>query len=409
MDTKVVITGTGVVTPVGNDVDTYWRALCAGQSGVRAVDFDTEGIPAKIAGIAPDVTPTGMEPKEVRRLSRFILFALEAADQAWAQSGLDIEHEDPYRCGVALGTGIGGIEDIYENSITMKERGARRVSPLFLPRGLTNMAAGQVAIRHGLQGVNKNIVTACAAGSQSIISGVESLRLGRADVMVVGGSESGVIPFGLAGFCSLRALSTKRNDTPTAASRPFDADRDGFVMGEGAGVLILESEAHAKARGAEILAQVAGVGESCDAYHVVAPRPDGSGPATAMRTALADAKIAPEKIDYCNAHGTSTKLNDVSESLALKQVFGAQTPPVSSTKSMIGHCLGAAGAVEAVACIQTLRTDCIHPNINYENPDPECNINIVVGDARQQKVEFALSNSLGFGGHNASLIFKRYA
>ena len=293
---------------------------------VRAVDFDTEGIPAKIAGIAPDVTPTGMEPKEVRRLSRFILFALEAADQAWTQSGLDIEHEDPYRCGVALGTGIGGIEDIYENSVTMKERGARRVSPLFLPRGLTNMAAGQVAIRHGLQGVNKNIVTACAAGSQSIISGVESLRLGRADVMVVGGSESGVIPFGLAGFCSLRALSTKRNDTPTEASRPFDADRDGFVMGEGAGVLILESEAHAKARGAEILAEIVGVGESCDAYHVVAPRPDGSGPANAMRTALADAKIAPEKIDYCNAHGTSTKLNDTSESLAFKQVFGAQTP-----------------------------------------------------------------------------------
>ncbi len=404
---RVVVTGLGVVSPVGNNCTTFWDNLVEGRSGIRAVDFVDERTASRIAGMAEDVVPDTMSPKELKRQSRFILFALEAANQAWAQSGLDMNHEDPYRCGVYLGTGIGGIQDIEENALKLHESGPRRVSPLLMIKGLSNMAAGTVAMQFGLQGPNACVVTACATGAQSIIAAANAIRLRQADVMLCGGTEATVIPYGLAAFSSLRALST-RNDAPEQASRPFDRDRDGFVLSEGAGVLVLESEAHARSRGAEILATLAGTAETSDAYHPVAPRPDGSGAAASMRLALQQAGIAPDQVDYCNAHGTSTRLNDVAESLAFLDVFGTDTPFVSSTKSIMGHLLGAAGVVESIACILTIRYNTIHPNINYDYPDPECPINVVGNTAREVLVDIALSNSLGFGGHNATLIFQTY-
>ncbi len=332
---------------------------------------------------------------------------MEAAGQAWRQSGLEVNDENPLRCGVVMGSSIGGVEDISENSVRFHEGGPRRVSPLVMVKGLSNMAAGVIGIHLGLQGPNKCVSTACATGAQSICVAADAIRLGQADVMVAGGAEAVLMPYGLAAFCAMRALST-RNDAPEKASRPFDADRDGFVMGEGAGALILESEAHARRRGAVILGTLAGYGETCDAYHVVAPRPDGAGPAAAMRLALEQAGVSPTKVDYCNAHGTSTKLNDAAESLAFRTVFGDTPPPVSSTKSMIGHLLGAAGAVEAIACLLSIRDNVMHPSVNYDTPDPDCPINLVANSAREDRVDIALSNSLGFGGHNATLVFRRY-
>ncbi|HPO16375.1 MAG TPA: beta-ketoacyl-ACP synthase II [Candidatus Hydrogenedentes bacterium] len=409
MNTKIVVTGMGVVSPAGNTVDDFWSNLCAGRSGIRAIThFKTDKIASKIGGVAEDVVPAGMGPKEIRRQSRFTLFAMEAADQAWRQSGLDIAKENPFRCGVYFGSGIGGIDHIEQNTVKNHLEGPRRISPFVMPQGLTNMAAGVVGIRLGLKGPNLAIVTACATGAHCIGTAADAIRLGKADMMIAGGVETPVIPFGLASFSAMRALST-RNHEPERASRPFDLDRDGFVMSEGAGALVLESESHAKARGAEILAEVAGTGESCDAYHVTAPDPEGIGAAEAMRAALAQAGINPEEIVYYNAHGTSTKLNDASETRSLQLVFGENMPLVSSTKSMIGHLLGAAGAVEAIASIQSILTGIITPNINYETPDPECRVNLVANEAREVTVTSVMSNSLGFGGHNATLIFRRYA
>ena len=408
MSIRVVVTGMGVVSPLGNDAASFWKGLCEGRSAIRRIDrFDTEKLTSTIAGMAPDAAPADMGPKEIRRQSRFTLFALTAADQAWEQAGLNVDRENPYRCGVFFGSGIGGLDEIYANAIAMHEKGPRRVSPFLLPQGLVNMAPGLIAIRHGLRGPNRAIVTACATAAQCIGAAADAIRLGQADLMVAGGAETPVIPYGMAAFCAIHALST-RNDEPERASRPFDADRDGFVMAEGAGALVLEAEEHARKRGAEILAEIAGAGESCDAYHVVAPLPDGAGSAEAMRAALAQAHMNPSDVSYYNAHGTSTELNDASEALALRTVFGSAMPPVSSTKSMIGHLIGAAGAVEAIACVMTLRDGVIHPNINYETPDPQCDVNVVANEAREAKVAIAMSNSLGFGGHNASLIFKRY-
>lgn len=405
---RVVITGMGVVTPLGNDVATYWEGLVAGRSGIRAADFVDERTASRIAGISEDVSPDNMEGKELKRQSRFILFALEAANQAWRQAGVEIGREDPCRCGAIIGSGIGGVQDIEEGAVRLHDGGPRRVSPLIMVKGLSNMAPGVVAMHLGLQGPNSCIATACASGAQSIAAAANNIRLGIADVMVAGGVEATVIPFGLAAFSAMRALST-RNDAPEKASRPFDADRDGFVLSEGAGMLVLESEAHARQRGAEILAELAGAGETCDAYHPVAPRPDGSGCAASMRLALDQARVDPESVGYCNAHGTSTKLNDAAESKAFLEVFGAAPPPVSSTKSMIGHLLGAAGAVEAVACVLTIRYNTLHPSINYDTPDPECPVNLVANVARETAVDVVLSNSLGFGGHNATLVIRRYA
>jgi 3-oxoacyl-[acyl-carrier-protein] synthase II len=391
-------------------VPDYWKALCEGRSGVRRIThFDPKDMPVQIGGECGDCVPEGMGPKDLRRRDRYCLFALAAADEAWRQSGLSIESSDPERIGVVLGSGIGGLETIEEQHLVYLEKGPTRVSPMMLPKILSNMAAGEVAIRlGGLQGPNKAVVTACASGAQSIAEAVNNIRCGHADVMVAGGSEAGVVPFGVAGFAAIKALS-RRNDDPERASRPFDRDRDGFVLGEGAGIVVLEAEEHAKARGAEILCEFAGYGETCDAYHVTAPRPDGSGAASAMNIALRDAGLPPESVDYFNAHGTSTKYNDMAECQALNRVFGENaSPPVSSTKSMIGHLLGAAGAVEAVACCKSILTGVIHPSINYENPDPECPVNIVANEAREAPVKVTMSNSLGFGGHNASIVVKAY-
>lgn len=408
MSTKVVVTGLGVVSPVGNDIDTFWKNICAGKSGIRTIDqFDTSDLTAKIAGIAEDVDIDGLDNKEMRRMSRYAQFAIFAAEQAWKQAGLDINKEDPYRCGTSVGSGIGGLNEINIDSVRMAEGGARRVSPLMVPKGLANMAAGAVAIHLGLLGPNKCVVTACASGTHSLGDAASLIQSGKADVMVAGGAEATVIPFGIAGFCAMKALST-RNDEPERASRPFDLDRNGFVMGEGAGIMVLESEEHAKARGAEILGVVAGMGDTCDAYHITAPRPDGSGVAAAMREALREAKLNPEDIGYFNAHGTSTKLNDAGECKALHVVFGEETPPTSSTKSMIGHLLGAAGGVEAVICILAMRDGILPPNINYDTPDPECQLNLVANTAIEKKVSAVMSNSLGFGGHNASIILTKY-
>ena len=404
---RVVITGMGVVSPLGNEVEGMWKSLLAGKSGIVAAECAHEKTASRIAGIAADVQPDNLEGKELKRQSRYILFALEAANQAWRQSGLDINSEDPYRCGTIVGSGIGGIEDVVEGAIRNHEGGPRRVSPMVMPKGLTNMAPGVIAMRLGLQGPNKSIVTACASGAQSLAAAANAIRYGQVDVMMTGGAEAVVIPYSLAAFSAMRALST-RNDEPEKASRPFDLDRDGFVMGEGAGMMVLESEEHARKRGAEILGELAGTGETCDAYHVVAPRPDGSGAVMSMRLALKQAGVAPSEVDYCNAHGTSTKLNDTAESLAFQQVFGETLPLVNSTKSMIGHLLGAAGAVEAVVCILSIRDNILHPSINYETPDPECVVNLVANVARETQVNTVLSNSLGFGGHNATLVFKRY-
>jgi 3-oxoacyl-[acyl-carrier-protein] synthase II len=376
---------------------------------VRRIEhWDTADYPVKIAGQAADVEPEGLGNKELRRYSRYTIFALEASLQALKQSGLDMEKVNPYRCGILCGSGIGGIDVIYENSVTLAEKGPRRVNPLMVPTGIANMGAGLTAIQTGFRGPNSVIVTACATGAQSIGEAADKIRLGRADVMLAGGAEATVIPLGIAGFAAMRALSTSHADAPERASRPFDRDRDGFVMGEGAGMMVLESEEHARARGAEILAEVASMGESCDAYHMAAPREGGECIAEAMKAALDAAQINPSEVDYFNAHGTSTKLNDATETAALKLVFGEGMPPVSSTKSQMGHLLGAAGAVEGIACVLAIRNGVLPPNINYETPDPECDVNLVANTSREADVAIAMSNSLGFGGHNATLIFRCY-
>lgn len=409
MKTKVVVTGFGVISPLGNDVDTFWKGLCEGKSGIKMIEhFDASELPVQIAGECGECLPEGMSQKDIRRRDRYTLFALDAGDQAWKQAGLNIDDERPERCGVVLGSGIGGLETIEEQHRLYLSKGPNRISPLTLPKILSNMAAGEVAIRLGLRGPNKAVVTACASGAQSIFEAANLIRIGQADVMLAGGSEAGIVPFGVAGFAAMKALS-RRNEEPTRASRPFDADRDGFVMGEGAGIMVLESEEHAKARGAEILCEIAGYGETCDAYHVVAPRPDGSGASAAMQIALEEAGVNPEQVGYFNAHGTSTKYNDIAEAQALLTVFGEDMPPVSSSKSMIGHLLGAAGAVEAIICALTIKHKVMPPNINYETPDPECPVNIIADGAREANVEIAMSNSLGFGGHNASIVLKEYA
>jgi 3-oxoacyl-[acyl-carrier-protein] synthase II len=398
----------GVVSPVGNSVAAFWDALVAGRSGIGPTTrFDPKDHRTKISGQAADCVPQGFTPKDLHRMDRNAVFAIEAADQAWKQSGLDGSKINRDRAGVVIGSGIGGIETIQDEVLRMHEGGPRRVSPLMVPKGLTNMASGSVAIRFGLRGPNKAVVSACSTANHCIGEAIGLIRLGRADIVLAGGTEAPIIPFAMAGFSSMRALST-RNDDPQRASRPFDRDRDGFVMGEGAGVLVIESEEHASARGAEILGEAAGLGESCDAFHITAPLEDGSGSARAIRLALEDAGVNLGDVDYYNAHGTSTQLNEPGEAKALRLVFGTDMPLVSSTKSMTGHLLGAAGAIEAIACLLAIRDGIIPPNINFETPDPECEVNLVANVARRTKVAIAVSNSLGFGGHNAALVLRRY-
>lgn len=409
---RVVITGVGVVSPIGNDVSTFWDRLITGQSGIARIEsFDVTDYPCQIAGEVKDFDPAlYMDKKEARRFDRFTQFAVAAAVQALEDSGLKVTPENAERCGVYIGSGIGGIHTLIENYRTLVERGPKRVSPFVVPMMISNMASGQISIMFGMKGPNSSPVSACATGSHAIGDAFKMIQRGAADVMVAGGSEAAIVELALAGFGNAKALST-RNDDPQRASRPFDLNRDGFVMAEGAGVLILESLEHAQARGAKIYAEVIGYGMSGDAYHITAPEPEGDGAYRAMRDALRDAGIEPEAVDYVNAHGTSTDIGDKQETLAIKRAFGehARKLAVSSIKSMTGHMLGAAGAAEAIATVKTIAEGIIPPTINYETPDPDCDLDYVPNQARKQDVHIAISNSFGFGGHNAVIVFKRYS
>ncbi|MBN1886626.1 MAG: beta-ketoacyl-ACP synthase II [Thermoflexales bacterium] len=407
---RVVITGLGVITPVGNDVPTMWAAMLDGRSGVRPITrFDPTGFETQFAAEIKDFDPSvWINHKEVRRMDRFTHFAVAASAQAIADSGLHVTPENSQRIGVAIGSGIGGIGTILEEVEVLREKGPRRVSPFLVPKMLSDSAAGQVAIHFGLRGPNMSIVSACATGSNALGEAGEMIRRGAADVMLAGGAEAGLVPVAVAAFNAMGAIS-RRNDAPTKASRPFDAGRDGFVIGEGSGVLVLESLEHAQARGARIYAELVGYGATADAYHATAPEPSGDGAAAAMQMALDQFQLDPSQIGYLNAHGTSTSLNDKTETLAIKQVFGshAYRLPISSTKSMIGHMLGAAGAVEAIVCVKALQEGILPPTINYETPDPECDLDYVPNTARQLAIQTAMSNSFGFGGHNACVILRK--
>lgn len=409
---RVAVTGLGVISPVGNTVDEFWAGLLAGRCGIRAItDFDIEPYPAKIAGQVTGFDPEAhIEPKAARRMERFTQFAVVASKAAYEQSGIASSGLDTAEIGCLMGVGIGGIGFTEESAILQHERGASRVSPFMITRIIPNMAPGQVSIELGLRGPTLAIVTACAAGTHAIGEAAEMIRRGAARAMIAGGAESSISPLAMAGFCKMKALCTDSNDNPAGASRPFDATRSGFVMGEGSGALMLEDWDFAVERGAKILAEVAGYGLTSDAFHITAPPEGAEGSQRAMKMALKDARIAPQDIGYINAHGTSTELNDKMETQAIKAVFGECAPrlPISSTKSMTGHLLGAAGGVEAVASVMSLIDQKVHPTINYRNPDPDCDLDYVPNEARDMPgLKAVLSNSLGFGGHNAVLIFTR--
>lgn len=409
--TPIVITGVGVVTPVGIGKDAFWESLVAGKSGVgRITFFDVSDYPSKIDAEVKNFVPENYieDRKRIKHMDRFAQFAYVAAQLAIEDSGLELEKENKDRIGVIVGSGIGGLYVIEKEYQTLLHKGVKRVSPFLIPMLITDIAPGEIAIGFGLRGPNYSISSACATSAHTVGDALRLLRYGDADVIICGGTEAAITTLGFAGFCSIRALST-RNDAPEKASRPFDAQRDGFVMGEGAGIIVLETLNHARARGAKIYAELAGYGATEDAYHITAPAPSAEASAQGMRLALADGNIRPEEIDYINAHGTSTQLNDKTETLAIKKVFGerAYAIPISSTKSMIGHLLGAGGAVELVACLLSMQKGIIHPTINYEFPDKECDLDYVPNKARAKEVRVALSNSLGFGGHNASLVVKK--
>jgi 3-oxoacyl-[acyl-carrier-protein] synthase II len=412
MKNRVVITGLGVISPVGNNVEEFWKNLLAGVSGIDYIKaFDATEFPTRIAAEVHNFNPEDyLDKKDVKRTDRFVQFAVAASRQALVSSGLNMEEEDADRVGVYIGSGIGGLATFEEQHTVLMEKGPRRVSPFFIPMMISNMASGQVSISIGAKGPNSAAVSACATGTNSIGDAFKIIQRGEADVMFAGGAEATIRPMALAGFCSAKAMSTN-NDEPKKASRPFDLNRDGFVMGEGSGVLVLESLEHAKKRGANILAEIIGYGMSGDAHHVTAPAPEGEGAARCIRRAIQDAGLTPEDIDYINAHGTSTEANDKFETMAIKRVFGelAYKVPVSSTKSMTGHLLGAAGAVEAIACILAIRDQIIPPTINYETPDPECDLDYVPNAARNAEVGVTMSNSLGFGGHNATIVIRKFA
>ena len=412
MNKRVVVTGMGVVSPVGNSLDEFWSSLVNGKSGIGEItSFDASEIRTEIAAEIDDFSPAdfGLDRKEARRMDKYAQFAVAASNLAVEDSELEIEDEFAERVGVLVGSGIGGIETFEEQHERLLDRGPSRVSPFLIPMMISNMAAGQVSIYTGAKGPCSSIVTACATGTHSIGEAFETIKRGDADAMIAGGTEASITPTACAGFASMKAMST-RNDEPKRASRPFDKERDGFVMGEGAGVLVLETLENAQARDADIYAELVGYGASSDAHHITAPAPGGEGAARAMDMAIDKAEIGPEEVDYVNAHGTSTPANDKLETAAIKKTFGdyAYDLPISSTKSMTGHLLGGAGGVEAIASVLTIKNDIIPPTINYENEDPECDLDYVPNQARETKVAAALSNSLGFGGHNATLLFKEY-
>ncbi|KAA3632589.1 MAG: beta-ketoacyl-[acyl-carrier-protein] synthase II [Calditrichaeota bacterium] len=411
MSRKVVITGLGVVSPVGNSTDKYWNALLEGKSGVDIIQkFDISDYPAKIAGEIKDFDITEyVEKKEARRMDLSEQYAIAASEQAVKDANINLESLDLDMCGVVIGSGIGGINTFEQQHGTLLKSGPGRVSPFFIPMMIIDMCAGLVSIRLGFRGPNYATVSACASSSHAILDAYHIIHRGEADLMLTGGAEATIVPSSLAGFCQAKALST-RNDEPTRASRPFDIDRDGFVMGEGSGMMVMESEEHAKARGAKIYAEFSGAGMTADAYHMTAPHPEGYGAKNAMRNAIKSSGLQPEDIDYVNTHGTSTGLGDIAETKAIKAILGdrAYQIPINSTKSMIGHLLGAAGSLELIASIKSLETQTVHPTINLENPDPECDLDYVPEGKREVKLDHVMSNSFGFGGHNVSLVVSKY-
>ena len=412
MTDRVVVTGIGLVTPMGLDRKSTWDSLIEGKSGIDYISlFDAEGYESRIAGEVNEFDATAaLGRKEAKRLDRFAQFACVAALEALEHANLNMEKEDADRVGVLIGSGVGGIITITDQHKILLQKGPKRVSPFLIPMMLGDMASGQVSMMIGAKGPNFSTVSACATGADSIGEALEMIRRGRADVVIAGGTEAAVCEIGVAGFNSCMALST-RNEDPQGASRPFDSGRDGFVLGEGAGLIVLESLKHAEQRGANILAELSGYGASSDAHHVTQPHPEGEGAARAMKWAIEDAGIAPDKVDYINAHGTSTPLNDKYETIAMKRMYGdhAYKLAISSTKSMTGHLLGAAGGIEAAFTVLTIKDGVVPPTININDPDPDCDLNYVPNNAIKQTVNVAMSNSLGFGGHNASLVFKRFA
>ena len=412
MARRVVVTGLGVVTALGSEIPEFWDNVCAGKSGIGPVRrFDCSHWKVNFGGEVTYFNPVDHLPKlekELKRMDRFVQFAVVAADKAIRQCGFDFGTGDPYRHGVLVGSGIGGLNEIEVQHQTLYEKGPARVSPFMIPKLLVNAGSGNVSVLWGLRGPNSAVCTACASATNAIGDAYKLIQNDMADVMVTGGSEAAVTPMGLSGFSRMQALST-RSDNPQTASRPFDRDRDGFVMSEGAGIIILEEYEHAKARGANILAEILGYGMSADGTHMTAPCPDGSGARYAMQQALRDAKIDRSNIDYVNAHGTSTPLGDKAETLALKMVFGerAKSLPISSTKSQLGHLLGASGGVEIALCVQALQTQVAPPTINLDNPDPDCDLDYIPNQARPMKIDRILKNSFGFGGHNACLVIGR--
>jgi len=410
MKRRVVITGMGAVTSLGIGVDEFWNSIKAGKSGINTVTrIDVTDLPTKVASEVKDFEPTDfIDKKDARRMDRYNHFAMAAAKMAVNNSRLDMENIDKDRLGVLIGSGIGGIQTLEEQHQVLLTKGHKKVSPFFIPMMIANMASGRIAIEYGAKGYNSCVVTACATGTNAIGDAFRVIQRGDADVMITGGTEAPITPLAFAGFCSMGAMSTQED--PSVASRPFDAERDGFVMGEGAGILVIEELEHALRRGAEIIAEIVGYGCTNDAFHITAPAENGEGAAKSMQLALNDADIKPEQVGYINAHGTSTDLNDKNETTAIKTVFGdhAYKLAVSSTKSMIGHLLGAAGAVEAIVTAKAVQEGFLPPTINYKTPDPECDLDYVPNVGRSADIEYALSNSFGFGGHNAVLAFKKY-
>lgn len=410
---RVVVTGLGAVTPIGNDVDTYWNNLVAGKSGVGLIQSmpDIDQYSVKIGAELKDFDPLKyLDKKSARKMDPFVQYGMAAAIQAMEDSGLDMDKENGERIGTIVSSGVGGLMEIHSQEAIYFEKGPRRFSPFMIPKMIANILSGEIAIRYGLQGPNFAIVTACASATHSIGEALRMIQYGEADAMVVGGAEAAINPLGLGGFCALKALCSDKNEDPASASRPFDRERSGFILGEGAGVLVIEEYEHAKARGAKIYCELSGYGRTCDAYHITAPDVEAKQAARCLSLAAADAGVNPEDVQYLNAHGTSTPLNDKTETAAVKRAFGedvARKMMISSGKSMTGHLLGAAGGIEAVACVKMIENGIITPTINYQNPDPDCDLDYVPNEAREVDLKFALSNSLGFGGHNGTIGFKK--
>lgn len=408
---RVVITGIGALTPIGKSTPEFWNGLVTGKSGARTItEFDTTNFPSTFAAMIPDYDPSDyFDRKEARRLDRVAQYALIASDEAIKDSNIDLDKIDKDRVAVIVGTGIGGMQTFYDQSIAFHERGPRGVSPFFIPMLIPDIVAGQISIRYGFRGPNYCVVSACATGSHNIGAAYDTIRYGQADMAVTGGSEAPITRIGISGFNAMKAMST-RNDSPETASRPFDKTRDGFVLGEGSGIFMLEELEAAKARGARIYGEIVGYGYSADAYHITAPDPDGGGVILAMTNALKSAGIKPEDVDHINMHGTSTPLGDIAETNSIKKVFGdhAKTMNLNSTKSMIGHTLGAAGAIESIAVLLGIYHGIVPPTINLNDQDPECDLNYTANVAVKRDVRYALNNAFGFGGHNSSLVFKKY-